>query len=230
MAVQKKIPRTNVTKPETFILESLGHEDELATRLDGKVLYDVLKLQGKKPLYYYFRTQRELIEFAKIFRESGYRYLHLSCHGNEEILRYTFGESTYADFANIFDKKLNNRRLFVSGCNLGNINLAKEIFNKNGGMYSLTAPTKKVYFDQSISFWSAFYYMMHAWDTSAMKKKRLNQVFTQLSTIFEMPLAHYYRDTGQAAKVVEQIYTAKRENLNSSKAKASILPGEDVKA
>ena len=97
-------------------------------------------------------------------------------------------------------------------------------------MYSLTAPTKKVYFDQSISFWSAFYYMMHAWDTSAMKKKRLNQVFTQLSTIFEMPLAHYYRDTGQAAKVVEQIYTAKRENLNSSKAKASILPGEDVKA
>ena len=230
MAQKKKLLPSSVTKPETFILESLSRDDELATRLDGKVLYDVLKLQGKNPLYYYFRTQRELIEFAKIFRESGYRYLHLSCHGNEEVLRYTFGESTYDDFAEIFNKKLHNRRLFVSGCNLGNMNLAKAIFNKNGGMYSLTAPTKKVYFDQSIAFWSAFYYMMHAWDTSAMKKKRLNQVFTQLTTIFEIPLAHYYRDTGQAAKVVEQLYSAKRENLNSSKAKAIILPGEVLKA
>jgi len=42
------VPPTSVTKAETFILESLDHEDELATRLDGKVLYDVLKLQGKK--------------------------------------------------------------------------------------------------------------------------------------------------------------------------------------
>lgn len=200
----------------------------MATRLDGKVLYDVLKLQGKNPLYYYFRTQRELIEFAKIFRESGYRYLHLSCHGSEEIVQYTFGESTYADFAAIFEKKLHNRRLFVSGCNLGNMNFAKAIFDKNGGMYSVTAPMKKVYFDQSISFWSAFYYMMHAWDSSAMKKQRLNQVFDQLATIFEMPLAHYYRDTSQGAAVVEAIYSAKRQNLNSSKVKATVLPGEEI--
>ena len=63
-----------------------------------------------------------------------------------------------------------------------------------------------------------------------MKKKRLNQVFNQLSTIFEMPLAHYYRDTGQGAAVVEQIYSAKRENLNLAKTKASPLPGEEIQA
>ncbi len=228
MPQKKSTPPANVTKPETFILESLAHEDELATRLDGKVLYDVLKLQGKNPLYYYFRTQRELVEFSKIFRDSGYRYLHLSCHGNAETVSYTFGESVYTEFARLFERKLHNRRLFVSGCNLGNMNFAKAIFATNGGMYSVTAPTKKVFFDQSISFWSAFYYMMHAWDSSAMKKKRLNQVFNQLSTIFEMPLAHYYRDTGQGAAVVEQIYSAKRENLNTAKAKASTLPGEEI--
>ena len=222
----KNAPPAQLTKPETFILESLDHEDELATRLDGKLLFDVLKLQGKNPKYYYFRTQRELVEFAKLFRESGYRYLHLSCHGSEEIVRYTFGESTYAAFADIFDRKLHNRRLFVSGCNLGNMDFAKAIFAKNGGMYSVTAPTKKVFFDQSISFWSAFYYMMHAWDSTAMKKKRLNQVLTQLSTIFEMPLAHYFRDTAQKAAVVEQRFEARVANLNAAETKAAGLPGE----
>lgn len=223
-----KIPPSNITKPETFILESLGHEDEKEARLDGKILYDVLKLHGKKPLYYYFRTQRELVEFAKIFRESGYRYLHLSCHGGDDIVQYTFGNSNYKDFANIFDKKLHNRRLFVSGCNLGNIAFAQEIFATNGGMYSITAPTKKIYFHQSVSFWSTFYYMMYAWDSSMMKKKRLNQVLSQLATLFEMPLAHYYRDTAQGAAVVEQLYTAKRENLDATKSKAVGLPGEEI--
>ena len=148
--MQTKVPPANITKPETFILESLEREDEKEARLDGKILYDVLKLHGKNPIYYYFRTQRELVEFAKIFRESGYRYLHLSCHGGEDIVQYTFGNSNYKDFAQIFEKKLHNRRLFVSGCNLGNMQFAQEIFSKNGGMYSITAPTKKVYFHQSV--------------------------------------------------------------------------------
>jgi hypothetical protein len=225
VAKEKVLPASS-TKPETFILESLEHEDEKESRLDGKILYEVLKLHGKKPLYYYFRTQRELIEFAKIFRESGYRYLHFSCHGGEDLVQYTFGHSSYKDFAGIFDKKLHNRRLFVSGCNLGNMHFASEIFSTNGGMYSITAPTKKVYFHQPVSFWSAFYYMMHAWDSSMMKKQRLSQVLSQLATIFEMPLAHYFRDTSQRAAVVEQLFSAKRENLNTLKTKAAVLPGE----
>ena len=226
----RKTPPASITKPETFILESLNQEDETANRLDGKLLFEVLKLQGKSPHYYYFRTQRELTEFAQIFRDSGYRYLHLSCHGNEEAVSLTFGEVTYKDFARMFEKKLHNRRLFISGCNLGNIQFAKEVFATNGGMYSITAPTKKVFFDQSISFWSTFYYMMHTWDSTMMKKRRLNQVLTQLATLFELPLAHYYRDTSQAAAVVEQTFSAKEENLNASAAKAAGLAGEVLEA
>ena len=66
--MQPKVPPANITKPETFILESLEREDEKEAHLDGKILYDVLKPHGKNPIYYYFRTQRELVEFAKIFR------------------------------------------------------------------------------------------------------------------------------------------------------------------
>lgn len=195
------------TQPETFILESLSEDDEKEQRLDGKVLYDVLRLQGKKPIYYYFRTQTELIRFADIFQKSGYRYLHLSCHGNQTHLQFTFGQTDYATFADIFKEKFNNRRLFISGCSLGNFDFAKAVFAKNPGMYSVTAPTRKVFFSQTTAFWPAFYYMMHAWDTTAMKKQRLQDVLARLAQIFEMPMAHYFRNTGKQGAVDEQLFT-----------------------
>ena len=203
------IPPTQITKAETFILESLSEDDELNQRLDGKVLYEVLRLQGKKPVYYYFRTQTELIRFSDIFRQSGYRYLHLSCHGNDSQLLFTFGQTDYDLFASIIEGKLNNRRLFISGCNLGNIEFAKAVFSKSGGMYSVTAPTRKVFFSQTTAFWPAFYYMMHAWDNSAMKKQRLEHVLQRLSQIFEIPMAHYFNTNGQLGAVDEQLLVAK---------------------
>ena len=196
------------TKPETFILESLSEDDEKEQRLDGKVLYEVLRLQGKKPIYFYFRTQTELIRFSEIFLQSGYRYLHLSCHGNDTHLQFTFGQTDYAMFADIFRDKLNNRRLFVSGCSLGNFEFAKAVFEKNTGMYSVTAPSRKVFFSQTTSFWPAFYYMMHAWDNTAMKKKRLQDVLARLAQIFEMPMAHYFKNAGKKSIVDEQLFAA----------------------
>ncbi len=191
------IPPLQLTQPETFILESLTVDDETNQRMDGRVLYEVLRLQGKNPIYYYFRTQVELIKFAEIFRASGYRYLHLSCHGDEQVLQFTFGQTTYSDFSAIFEKKLNNRRLFISGCSLGNEVFAKAVFEKSGGMYSVTAPTRKVFFSQTSSFWPAFYYMMHAWDTETMKRERLSQVLERLTEVFEMPMAHFFRNTAK---------------------------------
>jgi hypothetical protein len=222
------MPHIQNTKPETFILESLNEDDEANQRLDGKVLYEVLRLQGKKPIYYYFRTQTELVRFADIFRQSGYRYLHLSCHGNETHLQFTFGQTDYAMFASIFEKKLNNRRLFIAGCTLGNFEFAKALFGKNGGMYSVTAPTKKVFFSQTTSFWPAFYYMMHAWDTSAMKKGRLHYVLTRLTQIFEMPMAHYFKNTDKQGAVDEQIFAAKGVQNSLVPAKGA-LAGEAEK-
>lgn len=204
----KTLPPTQITKPETFILESLSPDDEANQRLDGKVLYEVLRLQGKNPIYYYFRTQTELIRFADIFRQSGYRYLHLSCHGDEARLEFTFGQTDYQTFAEIFEKKLNNRRLFISGCSLGNSDFANALFAKSGGMYSVTAPTKKVFFSQTTSFWPAFYYMMHAWDSNAMKQERLRPVLERLTEIFEMPLAHYRKNTAKKGSVDEILFGA----------------------
>ena len=69
------------TVAEVFIIESLSLIDEGKERHEGEVLANVLKMCGKKPLYYYIRTKAELAMLAEEFEASGYRYLHLSCHG-----------------------------------------------------------------------------------------------------------------------------------------------------
>lgn len=220
------IPQTHITKPETFILESLNTDDEEKGRFEGKILYDILKLQGKNPIYYYFRTQIELVKFSEIFRKSGYRYLHLSCHGNTEALEFTFTKCDYNTFADIFERKLNNRRLFISGCSLGNKQLAEKTFIKSGGMYSLTAPIREVFFDQTTSFWPAFYYMMHAWDSSNMKKHRLQYVLNHLTSVFEISLAHYFKNTALGGVVDEQIFLSDEVSNTTVPAKEGLLPGE----
>ena len=210
MNTRRKPPKTI---PETFILESLTLDDEKENRKDGFLLSEILKLHGKHPIYFYFRTEKEFSELLKEFHSTKYRYLHLSCHGDTNLIQYTLGSSTFDRFADLTQGKLNNRRLFISGCQVGQKELADAIFAKNGGMYSMTAPTSKVFFDQSISFWSAFYYMMSAWDSTSMKKKQLDKVLRQLAIIFEMPLSHFYKNTGKGAIVDEQKFTADSKEL-----------------
>lgn len=71
------------SKPEVFIIESLELEDEKRNCFEGKILSQILYLSGKKSIYYYIRKKRELEEIVSEFHQSEYRYLHISCHGNE---------------------------------------------------------------------------------------------------------------------------------------------------
>jgi hypothetical protein len=50
--------------------------------------------------------------------------------------------------------------------------------------------------------------MMHAWDSSAMKQERLRPVLERLTEIFEMPLAHYRKNTAKKGAVDEIIFGA----------------------
>lgn len=143
------LPPSQITKPHFFIIESLNFDDEREERFDGKFLYNYLKMLGKEPKYYYIRTKKELERVAEFFRESGYRYLYLSCHGNENHLFTTCEDISFIDFAEIFKKKLEHRRIFISGCSLGRLEFAQSLYSTNGGMYTMTAPLKKVTFQQS---------------------------------------------------------------------------------
>src|SRR4051794_9671160 len=78
------------TKPEVFIIESLDLDDEKEQRFEGKIISQILALSGKQCEYYYIRTRREFEEMLKQFANSGYRYLHLSCHGSSRALQTTY--------------------------------------------------------------------------------------------------------------------------------------------
>src|ERR1700722_13922119 len=112
------------TVPEVFIMESLELGDERKARLEGAVLASVLRMCGKRPLYYYIRTRAELELMAQLFYASNYRYLHISCHGGKRSLSTTLDGIDYEEFATIFAGRLRNRRLFVSACSAGNSKFA----------------------------------------------------------------------------------------------------------
>ena len=59
------------SKPEVFIVESVDLDDEVEDRLEGKMLTEMLRLGGKKPLYFYVRRKRELKEvLSTVHKES----------------------------------------------------------------------------------------------------------------------------------------------------------------
>lgn len=188
---RRTIPATK-TLPEVFIIESLGFDDERDARLEGKVLAAVLTMCGKDPLYYYFRTEEELVVLAEKFYKSGYRYLHVSCHGSARSISTTLGSIPYARFAEIFADKLVNRRLFASACQVGNEQFSEAIGRRNKGMHSIAAPADKIHFDIAVAFWSAFYVKAFSINESAMQAADITNVLRPLCALFDTRL-HWSR-------------------------------------
>jgi hypothetical protein len=194
----KSFPPAQITTPETFILESLSLDDESNERYDGRILYQMLRLQGKHPKYYYFRTKKELTNLFSEFRSTGYRYLHLSCHGSHSCLELTFDTLSFHQFGELSAGLLNNRRLFISGCSLGTASFAEAVFAKSGGMYSIIAPTQPIRFEQAAVFWSSFYYLMHSVREDAMKKEYIAKALKHTSRIFEVSMAYFHKGKGNS--------------------------------
>lgn len=151
---QKPSPKKRKTNTvaEVFIIESLELVDENKERREGAALASVLKMCGKNPLYYYIRTEKELNHIAEEFEASGYRYLHISCHGGETSLEMSLDSVSYEAFAKIFENKLKDRRLFVSACSAGNEMFAELVGSKNGNVIAIAAPSTEIRFDHAVAF------------------------------------------------------------------------------
>lgn len=172
------------TYAEVFIIESLTLEDEECGRFEGKILADVLRLCGKDPKYFYFRTKDELYMLSDLFRESSYRFLHVSCHGSFDAVHTTLDSVSYVDFSNIWAGQLKNRRLFMSACDLGNELFAELQFGKNRGMYSIACPTTEITFEHAVAFWSAFYVKLFSEDMSFVKNDQIAFALKRLCDLY----------------------------------------------
>jgi hypothetical protein len=152
-----KIPDIHDTIADVFIFESLDQDDEESKRYEGQLLADILRLSGLNPKYYYFQSPSELPHLIGLFRQSRYRYLHISAHASTSEIATSDGNLSYAEFAEYFSGHLSLRRLFVSACAAGNRDFVEAIRSSNKGMHSIVAPTKDIQFDHAAAMWASFY-------------------------------------------------------------------------
>ena len=204
LLMSESIPHT---KPEVFILESLYLDNEKSEK-DGELLSRTLAMYGKKPIYYYFRTERELEELIELFKISKYRYLHISCHGSGTEIHTTFDKMTYLRFGQIVSGALNNKRLFVSACEVGNDLFATAVSGSNAGLYSIIAPSTVIHFNRSAAFWSAFYFLMFDIDSKKMKRKMLVERLEKIVQLFDVHL-HYTWNSAHEKRFVSKVFEPK---------------------
>lgn len=182
---------TKPTIPQLFIVESLTLKDEKKRRFEGEILSRMLYLAGKtKTKYIYIRTKRELKNFVKVFGESRYRYLHLSCHANSQAMYTTFDEVNFCELGAMLRPWIRNRRVFVSACEMANSQLAGEVL-RGTGCYSLIGPARDIRFDDAAAFWVSFYHLMFKLNPRTMKNRELRERIRELSEVFEESFEYF---------------------------------------
>lgn len=181
--------------PEVFIIESLSVEDQIFENYEGRILYEALKLQNKKPIYYYLKTEGELAKVPEAFEKSGYRYLHCSCHGDMERLFLTTGSVTYERFSTVFKDKLAKKRLFMSACMTGNDAFSEAVFANNPELISITAPQNKPFIQDLSVFWAAMYNRLNFINNKSINGKALRYILNELSRLFGVDI--YYSNVNK---------------------------------
>jgi len=211
----KKQPPHKVS--DVFIIESLRWKEEEKGRSEGRVLCETLRLCGKQPRYYCFRTNAELAEIAKIFRKSNYRFLHFASHGSPTHVELTMGSLEYHKFARFFRRTLNNRRAVFSSCQLGNEIFGTLFMGKNPGLYSVIAPCTEIIGEHSAGLWSAFYAVLLSQNAGEIKNDSIREKLGGLCQVFGYKMHFCWRNSGGGNKIMHEILgepSAQIENSN----------------
>ena len=180
------------TLPAVYILESLRFDDEKHERFEGRLLLHHLELAGIRAQYFYFRTDIELDVLLDSFRKSGFRYLHLSCHGSHEAVEFTLCELGVEELALRLGSVLDNRRLFLSACRSACDRLAKELFMQAPDCYSMIGPAHDVQFQSAAIYWASFYHLLLTGDKTAISRKQVSATAQRLASLFAVPVNCFF--------------------------------------
>jgi len=200
----------NRTIPDVFIIESLTFEDEKSEHFEGKILSNILKLNGKNPIYYYIRTKKELDEVMDKFEDSEYRYLHISCHGSKNSMETTLDFVSFDELSELIKPCLDYKRLFLSACSMVNESLAKKLLS-NSKCHSVIGPYEPVLFSDAAIFWSSFYHLMFSENDDSMKLKEIRNSLKKLTNLFGVPINYY-----SSSKTNKQGFSYRKINANKS--------------
>lgn len=186
------------TIPNVFIIESLEFADEENCFFEGEIISKILNFSNIKHQYHYVRTKAEFEHFIQVFKESGYRYLHISCHGNKNEICTTIDSIPLQELSFILEGVLDKKRLFLSACSSTNDSLADSIFELTE-CYSVIGPSEDINMDDAAIFWASFYQLMFKKNNKAMKRGILLATITDLSKIHQIPI-RYYSNSKSAKK------------------------------
>ena len=162
------------TLPDVFIIESLDRD--MNGGVQGRSLATALSAFNRYPRYVDVSGKMEFLRALESFKSAGYRYLHVSCHGNipEDGLVLRNGEklSFKTLIAWISKLHLPQTRLFISACGVGSKDqLANGLFSgrQTRAVHSVLAPGEDIDLIEALVFWVAFYGEMYMIDKSSMR-------------------------------------------------------------
>lgn len=165
--------KTLQTLPDVFIIESLDKKSN--GDVQGRALAQALEAFGRYPRYVDVSSKLEFLRALYNFKDSGYRYLHISCHGdsledglvlrNREILSFN------CLIGWISQLHLPLTRLFLSACGAGRKDyLANGLFSykETRSVHSVLAPIEDIDLIEALVFWVSFYGEMYMHDENSM--------------------------------------------------------------
>jgi hypothetical protein len=183
-----------MTTPDVFIVESLRFKDEEAGWPEGRFLAHILKLAGRKYHYVYIRTKTELDAVIDQFEDSDFRYLHLSCHASAKGISLTLDKLKVAELGEQLAPVLENRRVFLSACELATPELATALM-KDTGCNSVIGPSSKIDVDESALFWASVYHLMFRNEARVMTRKKLTRTVQKAATLFDVDMRYFACDS-----------------------------------
>jgi hypothetical protein len=195
-ATGRSARRKRTSDASLFIIESLGLEDERNNLFEGRILRDILALSQKHVEYMYIRTRRELEAAMMEFDRSHKRYLHLSCHGNDQTVALTLDSLTFTKFSGIVGPHLKNRRLFVSACEVVSTDFARTIF-PNFDCYSVIGPSETIGFGDAALMWASFYHLIFRIDPAGMNRQGIEFCLKKVCDTFEVPFKYHRKSNKQ---------------------------------
>ncbi len=184
------------TKAKVCIIESVGFLEEQSHK-EGEIISRTLRLAGKTSAYIYVRNKKELAAAIQDFGKSSFRYLHLSCHGNEGEFWTTLDSLSDKDLAKIIAPHVNGRRVFISSCLAANQKnkFARHLL-RNSKCLSVVAPTQIINLSDAAIFWTAFYHLMFKDNKDRMGRQNIEKNLHKCSRLIDEEFRYYFRDEG----------------------------------
>jgi len=152
----------------------------------------MLQLAKRYVMYRYIRTEKELTQMLIQFQGTGFRYLHLACHGNSTEIALTFDTIPLRRLADLLIPHLDRKRLFISACHGAHRSLAGPVLT-GSGCYSVIGPTRDIDFQDVVVAWASFYTLMSKADPDVMKRKDIQANLQRVCDLFRVSFDAFFR-------------------------------------